>query len=634
MPPEQNQSPDNQPNPSELPAETPAQPPAEEQVPAQTAEPAAPAIDSSPVVSSRPPAVPPKSRKKLWMIVTAVVVIVLAAVAAYLLLHKSKPVASNQPAPTTHKSVNKTDTVTPDAAQLAKFVTPTTGEVWDASPTKVSNPGYYDDGTNGANGPDTSTYYRVGTHGQNIIYLRQTLDVGEDLMLYEKAPDGTVRAIIHPAANQTYNADFDKSTIDSLHKNIIADTTTHYDSLSPPAIFTINKTEAVKVGQHGYVSEYLGSLLLDDSSTNDSSVSTSTVKEYGQSKLVKVERKYTDTGLTAINYALNTPIGTRIYLDYQPINQDLSTYNWSNGVKIAKVTDKTGLHSSDIAGIVRGCGTSGTAMSRADKLTDKDFVAAGKTSDGKTVYAFADNNNSIVQKAYNEYKEAYTGDSSVKVLSFSDFLKQHALVAYKDAAGEWLVYTRNEFSPGGGCAKPVVYLYPTHTEGVSVRLEANVTKSDPYYNPVSGWNVVAQPNGQLLSGGHNYGSLFWEGQGSGLYPGITAGTVVKYADALATIKSQLKQQGLNATETNDFVGYWQSKIPHKPYVRLTWFNTAQMNTLAPLRVSPAPDTVIRLFLDMDGYNTPIKLPAQHLSATPRRGFTVVEWGGLSQASLK
>jgi hypothetical protein len=220
------------------------------------------------------------------------------------------------------------------------------------------------------------------------------------------------------------------------------------------------------------------------------------------------------------------------------------------------------------------------------------------------------------------------------VLSFDDFLKQHALVAYKSPVNGWLVYTRDAYAAIGGCAKPVVYLYPTHTQQVNVRLGATVTASDPLYNAADGWTVTAQPNGTLTTGGQTYGSLFWEGQGSGLYPGITSGTVVKHANAATTIAKQLKQQGLSATESNDFMVYWLPKIPNKPYVRLTWFNTTQMNQLAPLRVRPQPDTVIRVFLDMDGFDQPIKLPAQHLSAIPRHGFTVVEWGGLTTQGLK
>lgn len=61
----------------------------------------------------------------------------------------------------------------------------------------------------------------------------------------------------------------------------------------------------------------------------------------------------------------------------------------------------------------------------------------------------------------------------------------------------WLVYVRNSFAPQYGCGKPVIYLYPTRTINVSVRVGADVTVSDPSY-PVGGWReVTVEPSGQL-----------------------------------------------------------------------------------------------------------------------------------------
>ena len=74
--------------------------------------------------------------------------------------------------------------------------------------------------------------------------------------------------------------------------------------------------------------------------------------------------------------------------------------------------------------------------------------------------------------------------------------------------------------------------------------------------------------------------------------------------------------------------FWTDKLPASPYVRLTWLGTQDMNQLAPLSVVPAPDTTIRIFLDFAGLDQPIKLIPQKLTSVPRRGFTLVEWGGL------
>jgi len=565
---------------------------------------------------------PPKNRKKLIIWIAAVVaVLLLAGAAAWFVMHRDKHTTSSKaPARATAKTTPKKSTEKIDPL-LTKFATPTTGEKWTA-PVKVENLKYYKDDTDGS----LTTYYQIGTRGKNTIYMGSPNTMDEERILFEKAPDGTVSAILQPNATATYSSDYNTYSKSQLADTVVANTTIHYDSLSLPKNFAIGNSETVAPRS----AEYQGLGNLQQPNT-DATVTRTTLHAYGGSKLIKIERKYADTHLTSVHYALDLPINTELDLSYVPISTNLTSYTWSNDSNIIADSD------SDIAqmgGIVRGCGSTIFAVSRADAAHDSDFVPAGKTEDGKTVYAFKDNNNDIVQKAYSEYSDYYADDSSTDVVSFNDFLKQHAIVAYKTPNNGWLVYTRNNFAALGGCAKPVVYLYPTHAQNVSVRVGADVTVSDPLYSAADGWNVFARPNGQLSVGGTTYGSLFWEGQGTGAYPGINAGTVVKHADALATIKKQLKQQGLRPNEINDFMAYWQSKIPDSPYVRLTWLNTAQMNQLAPLHISPQPDTLIRVFLDMQGFDQPVKLPAQHLRAIPRQGFTVVEWGGLSGSRLQ
>jgi len=265
------------------------------------------------------------------------------------------------------------------------------------------------------------------------------------------------------------------------------------------------------------------------------------------------------------------------------------------------------------------------AVTRSDALKLSQLTKIGTTDAGRAVYEVTDKNASLYVKGYKEYQEAYATDA----VSFDEYVKQHGLMVIQNSAGELLVYIRGQYAMVGGCAKPVIYLYPTATAAVSVRVGAKVTQSDPSY-PANGWiNVVAQPNGTLSYEGRQYGSLFWEGTGSGSYPSIVSGVVVKHSEAIKTIREQLAQQGLNVQEIADFMAFWTDKIPASPYVRLTWLTTEQMNDLAPLTITPKPNTLIRVFLDMGGLDKPILLPLQQLSPVKRLGFTVVEWGGLT-----
>ena len=128
--------------------------------------------------------------------------------------------------------------------------------------------------------------------------------------------------------------------------------------------------------------------------------------------------------------------------------------------------------------------------------------------------------------------------------------------------------------------------------------------------------------------GKTYPNLFWEGLGWGEYPQIKSGTIVKTADARETITDQLKSMNLNDREIADFLEFWLPKMPKTEYVRISWIYGEQMDELAPLQVTPKPDSVIRVFLDYAGLEKPIALEKQVLPKFDRNGFSVVEWGGL------
>jgi hypothetical protein len=222
----------------------------------------------------------------------------------------------------------------------------------------------------------------------------------------------------------------------------------------------------------------------------------------------------------------------------------------------------------------------------------------------------------------------YLSDSSLMNLTPAQFQADHAVIVAENGLGEYVVYTRNDMIIGGGCGKPVIYLYPSKPTEVNVLVGAVITKSDPLYQKYGWQDVMAYPNGNLVYRSQDYGSLFWEGTGLGVYPLIDSGTIVPIGQASSVIRQQLSEQGLNTNEINAFLAYWQPQLPSTPFVRLSWLNTAQMNQLAPLRITPKPDTLIRVFLDFAGVDKPYPITPQTFSAPARTGFTVVEWGGL------
>ena len=57
------------------------------------------------------------------------------------------------------------------------------------------------------------------------------------------------------------------------------------------------------------------------------------------------------------------------------------------------------------------------------------------------------------------------------------------------------------------------------------------------------------------------------------------------------------------------------------------FQTDAYTDAARLEVTPAPDTVIRVFMTWQATENYVNLKEQILTAPQRSGFTVVEWGG-------
>lgn len=187
-----------------------------------------------------------------------------------------------------------------------------------------------------------------------------------------------------------------------------------------------------------------------------------------------------------------------------------------------------------------------------------------------------------------------------------------------------LTIKESDWEPEPGvCYKPVIYLYPEDVTDVCVKVDTDLTCTYPKYQ--DGWFVTAQPDGTLTANGQSYNYLYWEGIVHTEWD-MSKGFCVKGEDTAAFLEDALAKLGLNRREANEFIVYWLPLMEQNPY-NLISFQFDVYDRAAPLHIDPMPDTVIRVFMTWQALETEIKIPPQELSAPPREGFTVIEWGG-------
>ena len=174
--------------------------------------------------------------------------------------------------------------------------------------------------------------------------------------------------------------------------------------------------------------------------------------------------------------------------------------------------------------------------------------------------------------------------------------------------------------------KPVIYLYPEEPTDVTVKLDyaGALTCTYPAYG--SGWSVTAHPDGTLVDEkGQSYSYLYWEGSSVDCAD-FSTGFCVPGADTAVFLEEALVALGLTRREANEFIVYWLPLMEDNAY-NLISFQTDAYTDIARLDVSPAPDTVIRVFMAWKALDQPVEIPEQELNAPDRTGFVLVEWGG-------
>jgi len=175
-----------------------------------------------------------------------------------------------------------------------------------------------------------------------------------------------------------------------------------------------------------------------------------------------------------------------------------------------------------------------------------------------------------------------------------------------------------------GVKKPAVYLYPLQESKISVAVNVKgiITKSEPNY--YKGWEVIAKPNG-LINGKYDY--LFYEAQLEHLQL-PNEGWVVEYKELENWFDLNLKKLGLNEKEIFQFKEYWLAELPFARYYEIKLLGDSFLKENMNLVINPIPKTVIRRNFYFKPLESQIIFEQPNIITPKRKGFTVVEWGGL------
>jgi hypothetical protein len=198
---------------------------------------------------------------------------------------------------------------------------------------------------------------------------------------------------------------------------------------------------------------------------------------------------------------------------------------------------------------------------------------------------------------------------------------------WKDPFGRMVELLRAGLHPPEMC-EPVLYFYGTD-EPVTVTLDPEivVTASSPRIRDHR-WTVLPTGDGGVRQGERTWPFLFWEGE-HGLFDPPSSGEVVAQDEVEAYLRRVLPAHGLQGREIDDFVRIWAPKLEQSPFVRISFHERALIDEVAPMTIEPPPDTLVRVMMEYEPLQRAVpSVPSPAPVPPPRRGFTVVEWGGV------
>lgn len=178
--------------------------------------------------------------------------------------------------------------------------------------------------------------------------------------------------------------------------------------------------------------------------------------------------------------------------------------------------------------------------------------------------------------------------------------------------------------------KPAIYLYPPQKEIVQVKIEpkGQIIYTNPPY-PQNGWTVEANPSGEISYKNTNYDYLFYEARiPDNLLSQQKTGYVIAYTALSSFFKKILPELGLNQKEKTQFTEYWLKALPKNPFYKISLIPETKLDEISPLSIFPKPDATLRIDMSFEPVDSMQAITPPAISNFTRKGFTVVEWGGM------
>lgn len=177
-------------------------------------------------------------------------------------------------------------------------------------------------------------------------------------------------------------------------------------------------------------------------------------------------------------------------------------------------------------------------------------------------------------------------------------------------------------------AKPIIYIYPEKETEVKIKVKNPEKLTCTYPKYENEWNVLANPNGDLidLKTNRKLYALYWEGINT-TKPNLEEGFIVEGEKVAEFLEKKLEILGLNEREAEEFIVYWLPLMEKNKYNYIRFETKEEIDENMGLEITPAPETLIRINMEFKGLRKSIPVKEQKLNKIERKGYTVVEWGG-------